>query len=320
MFLEVKVPVEILTDNVLRCHAPLHASGRVPFYVICSNRLACTEVREFEFYEKLSAKSSLAVVISEPDDEMRIQIRFAKMLCLGMNWKRLDCFVEECDNCHLKDELFSAQKEDEKEWERKNPHILNDEGQGVIHLAVALGNEWAMGRIIAAGVSPNFKDAQGRTALHWPAYYGREETVDALYRCTGKSKIEISQSVAATIAAEKAVESVEELSVVPPDGGDEWELSLKGSLAAVRKAGQAAFLIQTSLHARLFHYRLWGESSDEVFGIPPNLVVLASLGSKTRKMGHFRYYLHGPAENSVIISIIDCGVKVVMKFSEFLLT
>ncbi|KAF9592203.1 hypothetical protein IFM89_012779 [Coptis chinensis] len=377
MFGKVEVPVEILTDSVLRCHAPVHASGCVPFYVTCSNRLACSEVREFEFCEKVSAKSSLAV-ISEPNDEMRIQIRFAKMLCLGLNWKILDCSVEKCDKCHLKDELSSLQTKDEKEWESlekasmvfprnhenprdalmkkllkdrlyewlafivheegKGPHILNKEGQGVIHLAAALGYEWAMARIVAAGVSPNFRDVHGRTALHWAAYYGREETVVALVRLGaapgaledptskfpgGQTASDLAssrghkgiagylaeadltshlssltlqenvmESVAATIAAEKAVEGVEEQSVVPPDGCDEWQLSLKGSLAAVRKAAQAASLIQTSLRARSFNYRQLDESSDEVSGIPPNLIALVSLSTKTKKIGHFSDYLH----------------------------
>lgn len=45
MFGEIEVSAEVLTDNVIRCETPFHSPGRVPFYVTCSNRLACSEVR-----------------------------------------------------------------------------------------------------------------------------------------------------------------------------------------------------------------------------------------------------------------------------------
>jgi calmodulin-binding transcription activator len=49
MFGEVEVPAEKIGDGVLCCRTPPHKAGRVPFYVTCSNRLACSEVREFNF-------------------------------------------------------------------------------------------------------------------------------------------------------------------------------------------------------------------------------------------------------------------------------
>lgn len=51
MFGEIEVSAEALAGNVIQCQTPLHSSGRVPFYVTCSNRLACSEVREFQFDE-----------------------------------------------------------------------------------------------------------------------------------------------------------------------------------------------------------------------------------------------------------------------------
>ncbi|KAI3946804.1 hypothetical protein MKW98_003367 [Papaver atlanticum] len=219
MFGEVEVPAEILTDSVLRCQAPVHSLGRVPFYITCSNRLACSEVREFEYRENASEPSPLAVKI-EGEEEVSIQVRMAKMLYLGLDRELLNCSIQNCDKCALRNVFSSFGSDEEKEWgeidkasvsgNHKNPkdaliekllkdrlydwlvskiheggrgaNVLDVKGQGVIHLAASLGYGWAMAPIVAAGVSPNFRDAQGRTGLHWAAHYGREETVVALVK------------------------------------------------------------------------------------------------------------------------------------------
>ncbi|KAG9459912.1 hypothetical protein H6P81_004420 [Aristolochia fimbriata] len=206
MFGEVEVPAEVLTAHVLRCQAPAHVPGVVPFYITCSNRLACSEVREFEFREKVCG-------LIEPEEEMRLQIRLAKMLCVGVDRKQHFCCSRgECNKCSLVVNILNESPENEwhhfvrtppqnprealiqrllkdklYDWllykvheDGKGPHVLDDGGQGIIHLAAALGYEWAMQPIVAAGVSPSFRDAHGRTGLHWAAYFGREETVVAL--------------------------------------------------------------------------------------------------------------------------------------------
>ncbi|KAJ6841509.1 calmodulin-binding transcription activator 3-like [Iris pallida] len=52
VFGKIEVPAEVLEDGTLCCHAPRHKTGQVPFYITCSNRLACSEVREFEYRER----------------------------------------------------------------------------------------------------------------------------------------------------------------------------------------------------------------------------------------------------------------------------
>ncbi|OVA16678.1 IQ motif [Macleaya cordata] len=380
MFGEVEVPAEVITDSVLRCQAPVHAVGRVPFYVTCSNRLACSEVREFEYRKKSSEQTLPSAVKSEPGDEMCLQIRFAKMLFLGLDRKLLDCSIENCDKCNLKSDIFSLASDDEKEWGEiekasiafegnrkdprnaliqkllkdrlyewlaskvhegaKGPHILDDKGQGVIHLAASLGYGWALDPIVAAGISPNFRDAHGRTGLHWAAYFGREETVVALVRLGaapgavddptskfpgGRTAADLASSrghkgiagylaeadltshlssltlnesvmdsVAATIAAEKAIETVEEQSI-PPDRSTEGQVSLKGSLAAVRKSAQAAALIQAAFRARSFRHRELTKSKDESSEISADIVTVASFSNRMQKMNHFTDYLHSAA-------------------------
>lgn len=212
MFGEIEVSAEVLTDNVIRCHTPPHASGHVPFYVTRRDRLACSEVREFEYREKPSGIARPMAVQSIQHAEVFFQMRLAKLLNLGRIKKRFDCSIQDCKKCQLMSTICSRSisgneeieethmafnsdrisprdcliqsllKERLCEWlickvheEGKEPHVLDDTGQGVIHLVAALGYEWAMHPIVAVGVSPNFRDARGRTGLHWASYFGRSD-------------------------------------------------------------------------------------------------------------------------------------------------
>ncbi|KAG6667871.1 hypothetical protein CIPAW_01G131100 [Carya illinoinensis] len=378
MFGEIEVSAEVLTDTVIRCQTPPHAPGCVPFYVTCSNRLACSEVREFEYREKPSGTVFPLAVKCVPKDEVCFQLRLVKLLNLGRVRNRFDCSTQDCDKCKLKSTIYSMRSESGNdmgrveeisltfnsnhmnpreeliqcllkdrlnEWlickiheEGKGPHVLDGEGQGVVHLAAALGYEWAMGPIVAAGVSPNFRDVHGRTGLHWASYFGREETVIALLRlgaapgavedptpaCPGgKTAADLASSrghkgiagylaeadlirhlsvltvnenvmdsVAASIAAEKAIENATQ--VVPSDVAINENLSLKGSLAAVRKSAHAAALIQAALRARSFNHRQLTKKSNDISEVALDLVALGSL-NKVRKQGHFEEYLHSAA-------------------------
>ncbi|KAI3936847.1 hypothetical protein MKW92_033557 [Papaver armeniacum] len=363
MFGEVEVPAEILTDSVLRCQAPVHSLGRVPFYITCSNRLACSEVREFEYRENASEPSPLAVKI-EGEEEVSIQVRMAKMLYLGLDRELLNCSVQNCDKCALRNVFLLLEVTKKKRGgieeasvsgNHKNPkdaliekllkdrlyegaNVLDAKGQGVIHLAASLGYGWAMTAIVAAGVSPNFRDAQGRTGLHWAAHYGREETVVSLVKLgaspgavedpTSKFpggrtaadlassrghkgiagylaeadltshlslmtiKESVIDSVAASIAAEKAIETVEEQSIAP-DQSKEGLFSIKSSQEAVKKSAQAADLIKAAFFARSFHHKKeFVKIKDEISEIPADIVTVASFTNKVSSMNHFTDYLH----------------------------
>ncbi|XP_061360263.1 calmodulin-binding transcription activator 2-like isoform X2 [Gastrolobium bilobum] len=218
MFGEIEVSAEVLAENVIRCQTPLHSPGRVPFYVTCSNRLACSEIREFEYHENPTKFFAPVGIKISPEDEVRLQMRLLKLVDLGPDKKWLKCSVSECEKCKLKETMYSMRGDNgvlketfqidgsdhinprdvlfQKlmrdrlyEWlifkvheGGKGPQVLDNEGQGVIHLAAALGYVWAMGPLIAVGISPNFRDAHGRTGLHWASYFGREETVIALVK------------------------------------------------------------------------------------------------------------------------------------------
>lgn len=56
----------------------------------------------------------------------------------------------------------------------------DSKGQGVIHLCTILDYTWAVSLFSLSGLSLDFRDTYGWTALHWAAYLGRERMVAAL--------------------------------------------------------------------------------------------------------------------------------------------
>ncbi|KAF5190300.1 Calmodulin-binding transcription activator [Thalictrum thalictroides] len=218
MFGEMEVPVEVLADGVFRCIAPPHKAGRVPFYVTRSNRLACSEVREFEFKGKYLQDLDMEDSRSGSSNEILLHIRLGKLLSLGSIGQPVASSVSE--RSVVSSRISSLMKEDDDDWlqmmkltsekefspgkvkdqllqrilkeklhswliqkvneDGKGPNVLDKEGQGVLHLAAALGYDWAIAPTIATGVSINFRDVNGWTALHWAASCGRERTVVAL--------------------------------------------------------------------------------------------------------------------------------------------
>lgn len=209
MFGEIEVPAEVLGEGILRCSTPLHKAGLVPFYVTCSNRLACSEIREFEY--RVSQDKSIDTIDTSAD-EFSLIVRLGKLLSLGSSdsenivslspnkYHEEDKIGSPLDgNAELLTQMLKITSEggfildSSKEqllqnlfierlptWllqkmteDGKGPNILDKEGQGAIHLVSALGYDWAIEPIVAAGVNINFRDVHGWTALHWAASYGR---------------------------------------------------------------------------------------------------------------------------------------------------
>ncbi|KAK6156846.1 hypothetical protein DH2020_011094 [Rehmannia glutinosa] len=129
-------------------------------------RLACSEIREFEYrFEPhhigaIDAYGDSATV-------MYLYQRFETILSLGPIGSR------------LKEKFYSWLLHGVTE-DGKGLTVVDEGGQGVLHLAAALGFNWALQPIIVSGISINLRDVKGWTALHWAAFYGREDTVAAL--------------------------------------------------------------------------------------------------------------------------------------------
>lgn len=215
MFGDIEVPAEDLVDGSLRCYTPAHHSGRVPFYVTCSNRVACSEVREFEFRDSETHYMETSDLHTAGINEMHLHIRLDKLLSLEpedyekyvLSNGNKNELIDTINSLMLDDKLSNLTlPSDAKElstlrdqnlekqvkeklycWlihkihdDGKGPNVLGKEGQGVIHLVAALGYDWAIKPVVAAGVNVNFRDIRGWTALHWAASCGRERTVGAL--------------------------------------------------------------------------------------------------------------------------------------------
>ncbi|KAG8364138.1 hypothetical protein BUALT_Bualt19G0095600 [Buddleja alternifolia] len=213
MFGEVEVPAEVLADGILCCRAPPHKPTVVPFYVTCSNRLACSEIREFEYrygsdqIDSVDQNGASAIM-------MHLYQRFETILCLEPigspvsgndsgkqsviskiitlmedNQETKPTLKTDMSQLRVIGEMLLEKQLKEKFYlwllqrvteDGKGLTITDKGGQSVLHLAAAVGFNWALEPIIVSGVSIDFRDVNGWTALHWAAFYGREDTVAVL--------------------------------------------------------------------------------------------------------------------------------------------
>ncbi|XP_050152182.1 calmodulin-binding transcription activator 3-like isoform X2 [Malus sylvestris] len=218
MFGEVEVPAEVIADGVLRCYSPIHKAGRIPFYVTCSNRLACSEIREFEYRVGQIPDYDVKDDYSGCTNEI-LNMHFGKLLSLSSSSPTFDP-TSVAENSEIISKIDLLLKNDNGEWDKmlqltsdedfslervedqllqqllkekllawllqklaaggKGPSVLDEGGQGVLHFGAALGYDWVLLPTITAGVSVNFRDINGWTALHWAAFCGRERTVASL--------------------------------------------------------------------------------------------------------------------------------------------
>ncbi|CAN1806258.1 Calmodulin-binding transcription activator 3 [Linum perenne] len=382
MFGDIEVSAEVLNGNSIRCKAPVHGVGSVPFYVTCRNRLACSEVREFHYRENPKEVSSPSVR-SVQDLEFHFQVRLAKLISLNTERKLLNCSVVGCKACKLTSSLNSFKnhsiedygkgitewmiseghgidhrdgliqcliRDKLREWllyvvheGGKGPNILDEEGQGVIHLASGLGYNWAVGLVVETSGNPNFRDARGRTGLHWASYFGREETVVALVKlgvdptavddptpafpggqtaadvASGQghkgiagylaeaflsrqlSSMSISWDMAdrskdSTSADKNARIVATQLSLPSNMRVEDDQISLKESLAAVRKSAHAAALIQAVYRGKpLLGRQLHKGSDDHCDFLLRNWAALGTLKKPQKENNHFEDCLHSAA-------------------------
>ncbi|KAJ8539905.1 hypothetical protein K7X08_026294 [Anisodus acutangulus] len=216
MFGDIEVPVQIIKEGAIRCQAPPHLPGKVALCVTTGNRVSCSEVREFEYRVKDDRGQSMIPEVggaSKSSEELLLLVRFVQMLLSDSSVQRGDGLSnndilekskanEDSWSQVIESLLFGTStsmitvdwllqellKDKLQQWlssksQQKNNQMgysLSRKEQGIIHMIAGLGLEWALHPILNAGVSVNFRDISGWTALHWAACFGREKMVASL--------------------------------------------------------------------------------------------------------------------------------------------
>ncbi|CAA0823597.1 Calmodulin-binding transcription activator 3 [Striga hermonthica] len=267
MFGEIEVPAQIVGDGVLRCLTPAHETGRVPFYITCSNRLACSEVREFEFLGSVQD-----VDLGDTSDETLLHMRFVKLLSLGSSTSEasVQAISPRTSELCLK---ISALLRDDTEWEQMLNITKQDEfsadkvkDQLLQKLLKEKLHDWLLQKVGEGDKGPGVLDEGGQGVLHFAAALGYDWAIPP------------------TIAA--AVETVSERTATPAgDEGDQTHgLSLQDSLAAVRNATQAAARIHQVFRLQSFQRKQLEEYSDGKFRTS-NERALSLLAGKSKRSG-----------------------------------
>ncbi|KAG5227956.1 calmodulin-binding family protein [Salix suchowensis] len=217
MFGDTEVPLQIIQEGVIRCDSPPQQPGKVTLCITSGNRESCSEIRDFEYRAKNSSSAHCNLCQTEDTkspEELLLLVRFVQMLLsdfslqggdrveMGIHLLRklkadddtwgyiieallvgsgtssmtVDWLLQQLLNDKLQQWLSSKSQEGHDQ-----PGCsFSKKEQGIIHMVAGLGFEWALSPILSHGVSINFRDINGWTALHWAARFGREKMVASL--------------------------------------------------------------------------------------------------------------------------------------------
>ncbi|XAR64385.1 hypothetical protein NMG60_11024698 [Bertholletia excelsa] len=215
MFGDIEVPAQIIQEGVLCCQAPPRLPGKVTLCITSGNRESCSEVREFEYRPNPVSSaycSTSQTGTPRSPEELLLLVRFVKMLLFDPSVQKGDTadsglvilekskateeswdhviealLIGSWDSPSTTDWLLQELLKDKlQQWLSSRSQgnqmgcSLSKKEQGIIHMVAGLGFEWALSPILNSGVSVNFRDINGWTALHWAARFGREKMVAAL--------------------------------------------------------------------------------------------------------------------------------------------
>ncbi|VVA97929.1 unnamed protein product [Arabis nemorensis] len=223
------VPAEYVQAGVYRCFIPPHSPGMVNLYLSvdghkpiskCFNFEHCSvpvldktvpeydqesKWEEFEFQVRLAhllftSSNKLNVFSSKisPENLQDAKKLGSKTSHLLNSWAYLIKSIQgnKVSFDQAKDHIFELTlKNRVKEWliekvlEGRHTLDYDSKGLGVIHLCAILGYTWSVQLFLLSGLSLNFRDKQGWTALHWAAYYGREKMAATLLSAGAKPNL-----------------------------------------------------------------------------------------------------------------------------------
>ncbi|KFK41134.1 hypothetical protein AALP_AA2G090200 [Arabis alpina] len=219
MFGSAQVPCEIIKEGVIRCEAPPCGPGKVNLCITAGDRLSCSQIRAFEYREKPGTSCPTCSIpqacdMSTSPEELKLLVKFVQTLLsdplsdrksnlepgidkllkklkadddqwnhvietirdgTASSSRTVDWLLQEL----LKDKLdawLSSRSQDEDQTSCS----LSKKEQGIIHMIAGLGFEWALYPILSHGVSVDFRNIKGWSALHWAAKFGSEKMVAAL--------------------------------------------------------------------------------------------------------------------------------------------
>ncbi|KAG1338675.1 putative Calmodulin-binding transcription activator 1 [Cocos nucifera] len=149
-----------------------------------------------------------------------------------------------------------------------SPSFRDARSRTGIHWAAYYGREETVVALIRLGAAPGAledptsKFPQGQTAVDLASSRGHKGIAGYLAEADLTShlsslalKESVMESVSATHAAQKAIETVQDRNIDSLAGDQGEQLSPRGSLAAVRNSAQAAARIQAAFRVHSFHQR-----------------------------------------------------------------
>nr|POE57432.1 calmodulin-binding transcription activator 5 [Quercus suber] len=192
-----------------------------------------------------------------------------------------DVLFEHTLKNRLKEYLLERVVERPKTTEHSKTTEYDAQGRGVIHLCAILGYTWAVPLFSWSGLSLDFRDKYGWTALHWAAFCGREKMVAALLSAGAKPNLVTDptpknpggstaadlaslkgyEGLAAYLSEKALVEQFKDMSMAGNISGSldtsatdtvitenlsEDQIYLKDTLAAYRTTAEAAARIQAA--------------------------------------------------------------------------
>lgn len=209
---DVCVPAEIIQVGVYRCLVSPHSSGFVNLFLALEGLKPISQVVNFEYRTPMLSNPVVTAEEKDRWEEFQVQMRLAYLLFstskslnilsskvspnalkeakkfaqktshISNSWVH---FMKSIGNDKIpfsqaNDSLFKLMLRNRlKEWllervvDGSKTSEFDAQGQGVIHLCAILGYTWAIHLFSASGLSLDFRDKHGWTALHWAAYFGR---------------------------------------------------------------------------------------------------------------------------------------------------
>ncbi|XP_038720181.1 calmodulin-binding transcription activator 5-like isoform X2 [Tripterygium wilfordii] len=325
----VCIPAEIVQIGVYRCFLPSHSPSLVNLSMSLDGQKPISQIVNFDYrapslpnpivsseekteweefqvlmrlaYLLFSTSKSLNILNNKvPPNALKEAKKFSsKTSSIANSWAYMIKSIEDNKVSHsqAKDVLLEVTVKNKlKEWllerivEGSRTPEYDALGQGVIHLCTILGYTWAVYLFSSSGLSLDFRDKYGWTALHWAAYYGREKMVAILLSAGAKpnlvtdptpdnpggctaadlASIQGHDGLAAYLSEKALVEHFKDMSIAGNASGtletstsdvvnsenlSEEELYLKDTLAAYRTAADAAGRIQSAFREHSFKAR-----------------------------------------------------------------